>query len=144
MFDLKLNLDAAGAGLDRLVKASASAVREAAQAGAEEFYVAAKLAAPVSEQDHVFNIGGRKYGPYKPGNLRDSIYQVYSKSNSSHDTATYHVSFNKDKAPYGFMVLRGTPRVPANDFIGFAFDRTRVQALEISREVLLDAMRKGV
>lgn len=142
MFDLKLDLDGVGKGLDKLVRASAKATRAAAQAGAEEFYVAAKLAAPVSEKEHFFSIGGRRYGPYKPGNLRDAIYQVHSKSNSHDASSTYHVSFNKTKAPYGFAVLRGTPRVPANDFIGFAFDRTRATALEVSKEVLLAAMRE--
>ncbi|WP_272971042.1 hypothetical protein [Comamonas terrigena] len=141
---LGLNLDVSGviAGVERISRAAKAAVRPAAQAGAEEFYISAKLAAPVSEKSHFFTINGRTYGPFQPGNLRDSIYQAYSKTNSNEELAVYHVSFNKEKAPYGYAVIRGTPYVAANDFIGLAYDRVREVALEASHAVLRDAMKE--
>jgi len=101
------------------------ATRPAAQAGAQVIYDRARQLAPVSEKSHTFNIEGRKYGPFAPGTLRDSIYQAFSKDNSFKDVSTYHVSWNADKAPYGGMVEFGTSRAPAKSFIGAAVKETR-------------------
>lgn len=114
--------------LDELGDAAEAAVRPAAQKGAQVLYDYVKRNAPISEKAHLFYGTASKnapkgqkkaaaYGPYPPGTLRDSIYQVYSKDNSSHSKATYDVSFNFKKAPYGFMVEYGTSKAPARPFM---------------------------
>lgn len=142
MLKIDLDLKKITQKLDGLAKASQEAVRPAAQAGAQVFYDRARAEAPISEKAHIFNIEGRKYGPFKPGNLRDSIYQVFSKKNSADGKATYHVSFNHTKAPYGFMVLRGVPQVPANDFIGRAYDATHKEAAQAASARLKSEIKK--
>lgn len=101
------------------------ATRPAAQAGAQIIYDRAKQLAPVSKAAHMFHGTNAVYGPYKPGTLRDSIYQAFSKDNSFTDVSTYHVSWNADKAPYGAMVEFGTSSAPAKSFIGAAVKETR-------------------
>ena len=83
------------------------ATRPAAQAGAQIIYDAARLNAPVSKRPHKFYGTHKVYGPYAPGNLRDSIYQVFSKTNSYKDVSTYHISWNATKAPHGHLVEWG-------------------------------------
>lgn len=132
------------AELDQIVAASQEAVRPAAQAGAEELYFEARLRCPVSEHAHVFygknsKASGVTYR-FSPGNLRDSLYQAFSKDNSAargkgYDRATYHVAWNHQKAPYGFMVEFGTPRAPAHPFLRPAYDARRTEALETARAV---------
>lgn len=109
-----------------------AATRPAAQAGAQIIYERARLNAPVSDGAHFFygrssKKNGVRYGPFRAGNLRDSIYQVFSKSRSYKDVSTYHISFNKDKAPYGFMVHNGTSHSAANPFISKAVVETRAE-----------------
>ena len=104
-----------------------AATRPAAQAGAEVIYQRARINAPVSQDSHFFYIRGKKYGPYAPGTLRDSIYQVFSKDNSFKDVSTYHISFNKSEAPYGFIVHNGTSRTAAHPFIAKAVVETRAE-----------------
>lgn len=111
-----------------------AATRPAAQAGTQIIYDRARINAPVSEDSHMFYIRGRKYGPYAPGNLRDSIYQVFSKDNSYKDRSTYHISFNKDKAPYGFIVHNGTSRTAADPFIGRSVIETRGEVRQAIKE----------
>lgn len=101
------------------------ATRPAAQAGAQIVYDRAKLLAPESDSSHKFYGTHGVYGPYAPGNLRNSIYQVFSQDKSYKDVSTYHISWNKDEAPYGFMVEFGTSRSPAQSFIGRAVVETR-------------------
>lgn len=74
-------------------EASHQATRPAAQAGAEVLYQAVKR--------NVSALGR------KTGNLANSIYQAYSKSNSSATNAEYHVSWNHIKAPHGRLVEWG-------------------------------------
>lgn len=118
------------------------ATRPAAQAGAQIIYDRARLNAPVSKQAHIFNIEGRKYGPYSPGNLRDSIYQVFAQSRSYKDVSTYEVSWNKDKAPYGYMVERGTSRTPANAFIARSVIETRAEVREAMKARYIEEVNK--
>ena len=106
------------------------ATRPAAQAGAQVIYDRARQLVPVSDAPHMFHGTHAVYGPYSPGNLRDSIYQVFSKDNSYKDRSVYHVSWNKDEAPYGFMVELGTSRAPAHSFIGRSVVETRAQVRE--------------
>lgn len=104
-----------------------AATRPAAQAGAQIIYERARVNAPVSNDSHFFYIRGKKYGPYAPGTLRDAIYQVFSKDNSYKDRSTYHISFNKDKAPYGFIVHNGTSKTAAHPFISKSVIETRAE-----------------
>ena len=119
-----------------------AATRPAAQAGAEIIYQRARLEAPVSADSHYFYIRGKKYGPYAPGNLRDSIYQVYSRDNSFKDIATYHISFNKSEAPYGFIVHNGTSRTAAHPFIAKAVVETRTQVRAAIKARYLEEVNK--
>lgn len=118
------------------------ATRPAAQAGAQIVYERAKQLAPVSDAPHMFQIEGRVYGPFKPGTLRDSIYQAFSKDNSYKDVSVYHVSWNADKAPYGAMVEVGTSRAPAKSFIGRAVAETRAQVREAIKQRYIEEVTK--
>lgn len=102
-----------------------TATRPAAQAGAQIIYERARINAPVSAKSHYFHIKGRKYGPFAPGNLRDSIYQVFSKDNSYKDLTTYHVSWNFRKAPYGFAAEFGNSKRGSKSFIARSVAETR-------------------
>lgn len=118
------------------------ATRPAAQAGAQIIYDRARQLAPVSKAPHMFRIKGRTYGPFSPGNLRDSIYQVFSKDNSFKDVSTFHVSWNADKAPYGYAVERGTSRAAAQSFIRAAIAETRSQVRAAIKQRYLDEVSK--
>ena len=119
-----------------------AATRPAAQAGAQIIYERARLEAPVSADSHFFYIRGRKYGPYAPGTLRDSIYQVFSKDNSFKDVSTYHISFNKSEAPYGFIVHNGTSRTAAHPFISKAVVETRTQVRQAIKAHYIEEVNK--
>ena len=119
-----------------------AATRPAAQAGAQIIYERARLEAPVSADSHYFYIRGKKYGPYAPGTLRDSIYQVFSKDNSYKDVSTYHISFNKSEAPYGFIVHNGTSRTAAHPFISKAVVETRSQVRQAIKARYLEEVNK--
>ncbi len=119
-----------------------AATRPAAQAGAQVIYDRARQLAPVSEKSHIFNIEGRKYGPYAPGTLRDSIYQAFSQDNSYRDVSTYHISWNATKAPYGGMVEFGTSRTPAKSFIRAAITETRSAVREAMKQRYLEEVSK--
>lgn len=93
------------------------ATRAGAQAAAQVIYEGAKMRVPVSSRPHMFHGSHGVYGPYSPGALRDAIYQVYSKDNSGAHVATYHIAWNHQKVPYGFMVELGTSRSPARPFL---------------------------
>ncbi len=119
-----------------------AATRPAAQAGVQVIYDRARLNAPVSDASHYFYIRGKKYGPYAPGTLRDSIYQVFSKDNSFKDVSTYHISFNKSEAPYGFIVHNGTSRTAAHPFIAKAVVETRAQVREAIKARYIEEVNK--
>ncbi len=101
--------------LDNLLDAADEVIRPAAQAGAQVIYDEAKRLAGRSTKAHYFygtsykKDGKSKAGRYQfqPGTLQNAIYQVYSKDNSSDTVATYHVSWNMTKAPYGLFVEYG-------------------------------------
>ena len=130
------------AGFKQQLQATADkmnqATRPAAQAGAQIIYERAKALAPVSDYVHMFKIDGRVYGPYAPGNLKNSIYQVFSKDNSFRDVSTYHVSWNADKAPYGAMVEFGASKAPAHSFIRRAVTETRKQVREAIKQRFIE------
>ena len=143
MFKLDLNLKGIDQKLDKITKAAQGAVRPAAQSGAQLFYERAKAEAPVSAAGHWFHGTNKKYW-FDAGSLRDSIYQVYAKGSSAEGKATYEVSFNHTKAPYGFMVLRGTSRAAANDFIGRAYDATYKAATHAASDRLTAEIKKAL
>ncbi len=120
-----------------------AANRPAAQAGAQIVYERAKQHAPVSDAPHRFHGTHAVYGPYSPGNLRDSIYQAFSKDNSFLDNAVYHVSWNADKAPYGGMVELGTSTAAAHSFIGRAVAETRSQVIQAIRQRYVDEVTRA-
>ena len=124
---VRMNVAAFKEGLRAKVDKLHAATRPAAQAGAQIIYERARLEAPVSDASHYFYIRGKKYGPYAPGTLKNAIYQVYSKENSFKDVSTYHISFNKSEAPYGFIVHNGTSRTAAHPFIAKAVVETRAE-----------------
>ena len=70
-----------------------SAIRPAAQAGAQVLYDEVKR-----------NV--RKLKRHT-GNLDSAIYQVFSKSQSNDLHSIYHVSWNRSKAPHGHLVEFG-------------------------------------
>ena len=139
---IRMNVVAFKEGLRAKVDVLHAATRPAAQAGAEVIYQRARLEAPVSADSHYFYIRGKKYGPYAPGTLRDSIYQVFSKDNSYKDVSTYHISFNKSEAPYGFIVHNGTSRTAAHPFIAKAVVETRTQVRAAIKARYLEEVNK--
>ena len=92
-FGMVVDLDGFEAGIDAMADVLEEAARPAAQSAAQVLYDAVRL--------NVFALGS------KTGRLLDSIYQVYSKANSSPGQATYHVSWNAKKAPHGHLVEFG-------------------------------------
>ena len=139
---VRMNVAAFKEGLRAEVDKLHAATRPAAQAGAQIIYERARIEAPTSDASHFFYIRGRKYGPYAPGTLRDSIYQVFSKDNSFKDVSTYHISFNKDKAPYGFIVHNGTSRTSAHPFISKAVVETRSAVRQAIKARYLEEVNK--
>lgn len=139
---VRMNVAAFKEGLRAKVDKLHAATRPAAQAGAEVIYQRARLEVPVSADSHYFYIRGKKYGPYAPGTLKNSIYQVFSKDNSFKDVSTYHISFNKSEAPYGFVVHNGTSRTAAHPFISKAVVETRSQVRQAIKARYLEEVNK--
>lgn len=103
MIDMKLDLSAITAQLDKITHAAEEAIRPAAQAGAQVYYTEVKLRAKRGNE-----VRHLKGGITRPaGLLAQSIYQVFSKDNSGKEQATYHISWNKKKAPHGHLVEFG-------------------------------------
>ena len=119
-----------------------AATRPAAQAGVQIIYDRARINAPVSDASHYFYIRGKKYGPYAPGNLRDSIYQVFSKDKSFKDVSTYQVSWNKDKAPYGYVAEFGNSKEPSRSFIARSVVETRSEVREAIKQRYIAEVKK--
>lgn len=139
---VRMNVAAFKESLNAQLDKLHAATRPAAQAGVQIIYERAKLLAPESKEAHFFYIRGKKYGPYAPGNLRDAIYQVFSKSKSFKDVSTYQVSFNKDKAPYGYIVHNGTSKTAARPFIASAVVETRSDVREAIKARYIAEVKK--
>jgi HK97 gp10 family phage protein len=130
------------AALDEEKAKIQAAARPAAQAAAQVIYDAARSNVHDSEEAHIFygkysKKTGQKYLFY-PGDLRRSIYQVYSEDNSSEAKATYHVSWNHKKAPYAHMVEFGTSRAPAHSFLGKALTEKSDAAMQAMRRTFIE------
>lgn len=119
-----------------------AATRPAAQAGVQVIYDRARINAPVSDKPHYFHIRGKRYGPYAPGNLRDSVYQVFSKDKSFKDVSTYQVSWNKDKAPYGYVAEFGNSKEPSKSFIARSVAETRTEVREAIKARYIEEVNK--
>lgn len=138
----RIDFDTSGvdAALDKIANKAGECVRPAAQAGASVLYGEARYRAPVSEGAHFFYGTHQKY-LFAAGTLRDSIYQVYSEDNSSKGRlATYHISWNHQKAPYGFMVEYGTSRAAAHPFIRPAYDAAKDLSLTVANDKFISLM----
>lgn len=124
MIDINFNLDAAIAHMDNIKMVADEAIRPAAQAGAQVFYEEVKLNAKRgNEVRHLKGKDASGKGRTRPaGLLAASIYQVYSKDNSDNKHATYHVSWNKKKAPHGHLVEFGSSRAAKAPFLRPAYD----------------------
>lgn len=149
---VRVDWDQSGAddALDGLLEAAQRAVRPAAQAGANTLYFEALLRCPVSAEAHVFygrdSVRTGQTWTFQPGNLRDSIYQAFSKDQSieapeGYSKATYHISWNHQDAPYGFMVEFGTSRAAAHPFLRPAYDSAGRDALEDAQVEFTKRMR---
>lgn len=119
---MKISIDTAGfkATMNDIKARVHGATRAMTQAGAQVIYDGARINVPVSARPHMFHGTHAVYGPYSPGALRDAIYQVYSIDNSHASRATYHVAWNHQEAPYGFMVEFGTSHSVPHSFLGKA------------------------
>lgn len=128
--------------------AAQTAIRPAAQAAAQIFYDEMRLRVPKSDKGHWFHgtsfkKTGQKYW-IEPGTLRDSIYQKYSEDNSGPNRATYHIAWNHKKAPYGFMVERGTSRAAAKPFLRPTYDARYNDAFKAAQAKLVEEMRNAM
>ena len=88
------------------------AIRPASYAGAQVYYREVKM--------HV---------PRDSGLLADSIYMAHSEDNSTpgmHET--YHVSWNKKRAPHGHLQEFGTSRMAARPFLRPAYEAAKGRA----------------
>ena len=128
--------------IDALKVKAETAIRPAAQAGAQVYYEAVLETVPTSKRGHWFQGTAAKAAStpeakraasywFESGSLKGAIYQVYSKSGSGKDKAEYHVAWNHRKVPYGFMVALGTAGgAKANDFIGRAEKTVKQRAID--------------
>lgn len=91
------NINAFEESMDALAADVQKAVRPSAQAGAQVLY------------DEMRRNVDALVGDTKAarGQLKASIYQVYSRSNSTAMKAAYHVSWNHIKAPHGHLIENG-------------------------------------
>lgn len=95
------------------------AARPAAQAGAQVLYGQVRINVPVGT-----------------GRLKSAIYQVFSQDFSGDGYATYHISWNKKKAPHGHLIEGGTSRTPAQPFLRSAQSQAAEAALAEMRQKL--------
>lgn len=147
-FNVRLDARGLHVRLDQIARKVNAAARPAAQAGAQVFYEQVKTNVPVSLKGHWFYGTAAKNAPpgqkkahayyFDPGTLRDAIYQVFAPERSGDGYAHYVVSWNHQKAPYGFMVEFGTSQSPAHPFVRLA----RGQADERAKAAMLDRLKQ--
>ena len=144
---IKVHLGGFNRALAEIKVQMQGATHQSAQAGAQVIYEQARLNANAlrSPKGHWFHgtqyrKTGKKYW-FDAGNLRDSIYQVFSRDNSNTDKTTFHVSWNFTKAPYAHMVEFGTSRSGAHPFMSSAITQKRDEAAQAMRKVFLEKMK---
>lgn len=141
----KIDLTTFYAGLDERARRIHAAARPAAQAGVQVIYDQARINVPMSKKGHWFHGSqfkktGKKYY-FTPGSLKSAIYQVFSEKKSSATVKTYHVSWNREKAPYAWMVEFGTSRAPAHPFLMPAIVNRRQDAIKAMKTRFLQELR---
>lgn len=127
--------------LEKLSAATKSAVRPAAQAGAQVFYDEVRKRAPVSGKAH--STKGKKQ-TYESGNLRGAIYQAYMQEQSGEGNARYRISWNHRDAFYARFVEFGTSKMPARPFLRPAYDAVREAALQAAKQTMRERQRAGL
>lgn len=85
---------------------------------------------------------GAHYPGRKTGNLAAAIYRVYSPERSSSDQKTYRVSWNKKKAPHGYLIEFGTVRAPAYPFLRPAFGRIK-DAIATGKTAMAESLARS-
>lgn len=152
MLTIEVDLEEIKAHLNKLQSATIDSVRVAAQAAAQVAYVELKLNAPISEKAHFFYGSAAKKAPkgkkkqfayeYQPGNLYRSIYQYYNKRLSTPEKAVYSVSWNHEKAPYGYMVEYGTKSgAPAQSFLRKSYDNVKDDIVRVAKAKLVQNIK---
>ncbi|MEN5181774.1 HK97-gp10 family putative phage morphogenesis protein [Comamonas testosteroni] len=106
-------------GLEAKAAKVQNSARPVAQAGTQVLYDQVKINVPV-----------------KSGKLKSAIYQVYSRDSSWEGRATYHISWNKKKAPHGHLIEGGTSKTPAQPFLRTAQYQAGAQATEAMKQKL--------
>ena len=123
---IKIDMQQFRAGIKQKVDQVNEASRPAAQSGAQVVYDRARTNVinnnSISSKGHWFHgtmykVNGKKYW-FEPRTLLNSIYQVFSRRNSSTGISTYHISYNMTDCPYAHLVEYGTSRSNAHPFIG--------------------------
>lgn len=114
--------------------------RAGAQQMAQVVYEAAKQNAPVGDTDRVKKASGRVI---RPGALRDSIYQVFSQDNSNSSLKTYHVGWNRKKAPHGHLIEFGTSRMAARPFLYPAYEQNQGRLIDAANAKMAEVL-KGI
>lgn len=137
---MKFDTRGINSALDKLNDGIKDQVRPAAQAGAQVLYEEVLARVPVAKTSRKTK-GGRVIAP---GTLKASIYQAFSKDNSSDGHSTYHVSWNAKKAPHGHLVEYGTSRAPAHPFLRPAYDAKSKDALEAAKTKLAEGTKQVI
>lgn len=140
MISASFDFSKIAAKLDKLKDAAEQATRPAAQAGAQVFYDEVRSRVPISDKEH--STKGKKQ-TFRPGNLRDSIYQAYADEDSDDKRSAYRVSWNKKKAFYGRFVEFGTSRTAAQPFLRPGFDAARDKAVSAVKTVMAEQINKA-
>ena len=134
--------------LEEQIKAKAKKIEESSRAiafeGSDVLYKQVLQNVPVGTKGHWFygkgsKKSGRRYW-FDAGSLQKSIYQAFSDENSGDGRATYHISWNRKKAPYGSMVENGTSRAPAHPFLRPAQGQAGDQAMQAMQKKLGEVM----
>lgn len=124
MINFNTDSSSIDAALDALGKKLAGEVIIAgAAAAAKEFYDEARLQVPVDS-----------------GLLQSAIYRVLSKDNTDSTKVTYHISWNKRKAPHGHLIEYGTSRAPAYPFMRPAYHLAKVPAAQAAKARMAEKM----
>lgn len=145
--NINIDLSQFNAALEAEREKFNAAARPAAQAGVQVIYDQARANVPVSAKGHWFHgtsfkKTGMKYW-FNAGSLRASIYQAFSQDNSSATKATYHVSWNRKKAPYAWMVEFGTSRAAAHPFMGKAIKEKSDAAAQMMRRTFIEKVKNA-
>ena len=147
-FSVTADLSGLRKRMNTMVVECGEAARPAAQAGAQVFYDRVRELVPVSLKGHWFHgTSFKKYGTkywFDAGALKASIYQVYSKDHSGQGFATYHIAWNHQKAPYGFMVEFGTSKAPAHPFLRPARAQADLVRQAVHARYLAELKARGV